>query len=68
VAALPVTDPAAVPPSVSTNEITDTVTACMTPLVVSVLLAQRRFALLRTRTIATHRSLRDAPRARSTSS
>jgi len=67
-AAVPVTDADAVPPSAATKETTVTVIPCMTPLVVRVLFAQRRFALLLTRAITRQSSLRDADSARSTSS
>ncbi len=59
-AALPVTEPTAVPPALSAKEMTVTPTLCITPLVVRVLLAQRRLALLETRAITMHWSLREA--------
>jgi hypothetical protein len=53
-AALADTDPVAVPDPVAWKATTVTVTECITPLVVSVLLAQRRFALVESCTITTH--------------
>jgi hypothetical protein len=67
VVALPVTEPTDVPPACLTNDTIETCTPCITPLVVSVLLAQRRLALVESRTIATQSSLIDAATACSTS-
>ena len=70
--ALPVTEPVATPPSLPpwaatlTNEMTVTDTPCMTPFVVRVLLAQRRLALVWSRTIAMQSSAVDVATAWST--
>jgi hypothetical protein len=67
-AALAETAPEATPSAPSRNETTVTVTSCITPLVVSVLLAHRRFALVELLTIARQRSAVEVFRACSTSS
>ena len=59
-----VDDPVGLP----AKAMTVTVLPCITPLVVRVLLAQRRFALVLDRTITTQSSDREAARACSTSS
>ena len=65
--ALPLTEPTETPPACLTNDTIDTCTPCITPLVVSVLLAHRRLALVASRTIATQSSAIDAASACSTS-
>jgi hypothetical protein len=66
VVALPLTEPVLVPPACSTYDTTLTWTPCMTPLVVRVLLAQRRLALVLSRTTTTQSSPIDAASACST--
>ena len=66
--ALRVTDPDAVPSPAPAKETTVTEMPCITPLVVRVLLAQRRLALVESRTMTTHASAREAFRACSTRS
>jgi hypothetical protein len=66
--AAPETDPVLTPPSPATNEMTVTEIPVITPLVVSVLLAQRRLALVASRTIAMQSSALEVARACSTSS
>jgi hypothetical protein len=67
--ALPVTEPVATPPSgpgVRMKEITVTLIPCITPFVVSVLLAQRRLALVLSLTITMQSSAVDVATAWST--
>ena len=66
VVALPLTEPLLTPPAPRTNPITVTSTECMTPLVVSVLLAQRRLARVPSRTMAMQSSLVEVASACST--
>ena len=68
VEALPETEPVAVPPATEAKLITVTETSVMTPLVVSVLLAQRRLALVTSRTMAMQSSAVEVASACSTSS
>ncbi len=68
VVALALTEPLAVPEPAPTNDTTVTDTPCMTPLVVSVLFAQRRLALLESRTRTMQESAVDAFSACSTRS
>ena len=67
VLALPLTEPTERPSGLSTKAITVTWMPCITPLVVSVLLAQRRLALVALRTITTVSSAVEVARACSTS-
>jgi hypothetical protein len=67
VAALPDTDPVAMPPGTEAKLTTVTETSVITPLVVRVLLAQRRLALVTSRTIAMQSSALDVASACSTS-
>src|SRR4051794_12729809 len=67
-AALAETEPAAVPAPVPCRATTVTRIPCITPLVVKVLLAQRRFALVESCTIATQWSDLEVRSACSTSS
>ena len=67
VEALPETDPVATPPGTAAKLITVTDTSVITPLVVSVLLAQRRLALVTSRTIAMQSSAVEDASACSTS-
>ena len=67
VAALPDTEPVAVPPSTAAKLTTVTETSVITPLVVNVLLAHRRFALVMSRTIAMQSSAVEVASACSTS-
>src|SRR5262249_42173623 len=68
VVALPETDPAETPPAFRTNETTVTSTPRIAPLVVRVLLAQRRLAVVWWWAITTQSSAVDAARAGSTGS
>ena len=65
--ALPVTEPVAAPSPDRMNEITVTEMPCITPLVVSVLLAHRRLALVWSRAITMQSSAVDTDSACSTS-
>ncbi len=67
VVALPLTEPVATPSPVRTKLITVTARLCITPLVVKVLLAQRRLALVVSRTIVTQSSATEVASACSTS-
>ena len=67
VLALPETEPVATPSAVATNEMTVTSTETITPLVVRVLLAQRRLALLLSATMAMQSSAVEVASACSTS-
>ena len=66
-AALPETEPVAMPPATEAKLITVTDTSVITPFVVSVLLAQRRLALVTSRTIAMQSSAVEVASACSTS-
>jgi hypothetical protein len=59
-------DPVETPSALRMNEITVTEIACITPLVVRVLLAQRRLALVASRTIAMQSSAVEVSTAWST--
>src|SRR6478735_532284 len=64
--AVPVTEPVSTPSALRTNEITVTSMPCMTPLVVRVLLAQRRLALVLSCTITMQSSAIEVASACST--
>ena len=66
VLALPLTEPTEVPPAWWTKAITVTWMPCITPLVVSVLLAHRRLALVASRTMTTVSSATEVASACST--
>jgi hypothetical protein len=65
--ALPVTEPVRIPSVALMNEMTVTLMPCITPLVVSVLLAQRRLALVLSETMTMQSSAVEATKACSTS-
>src|SRR4029079_5466203 len=65
--ALPVTEPVGIPSAALMNEMTVTLMPCITPLVVSVLLAQRRLALVLSETMTMQSSAVEVTRACSTS-
>ena len=66
VVALPDTEPVAIPPGTEAKLTTVTLIPVITPLVVSVLLAHRRLALVASQTIAMQSSAVDTARACST--